>query len=320
MSKPTVLITGIAGDIGQSIARALIDSGCELLGCDMHEFLPYRAFVERFFLFPSASSGEAYWLVLKDVIVKQRLAFLIPVSEPEIIFLDGKRKELGSLGVHVLMNDQRALNVFLDKLETARFLERLGLPFPKTYLCDDPQVQELSFPLVVKSRRGYGSKSVWQVRGRQEFEELKKKDDGSFIVQEYLGREADEYTTGVFSDGKEVSSITFKRKLGFGGLSSEVELVNSSFMQDLSEKLAWAVSLKGSFNIQTRKIDEGHVPFEVNPRLSSTVLIRKKFGFDDVAWWMAIVQGRGYSYKRMFKSGRAFRCLSELYLDMEPMP
>ena len=320
MIKTTVLITGIAGDIGQSIAKALMGADCELLGCDMQEFPPYRAFVKRFYPVPSAASGEAYWQALKDVIEKQRVSFLIPVSEPEILFLDGKRKEMEVLGVLVLMNDQKSLSIFLDKFETARFLECLGLPFPRTYLVNDLKVASLGFPVIVKSRRGCGSKSVWKIKDHQEFEDIRKKNSGGFVVQEYLGMDSDEYTTGVFSDGTKVSSITFKRKLGFGGLSSEVDLVEPLFMQDLAEKIAKAVFLKGSINIQTRKVGDRYVPFEVNPRISSTVLIRKKFGFDDVVWWMAILRGEGYSYKKAFKSGRAFRCLSEIFLDMEPVP
>lgn len=313
-----MLITGLAGDIGQSIAKSLAGLGYELLGCDMNEFLPYKTFVDRFYIVPSASSGEAYWQSLKDIIHEQKVSFFIPASESEIILLNDKRMDLDSLGVHVLMNAQQVLDVFLDKFKTARFLERIGLPFPKTDLFDDLVAKNLVFPCIVKSRRSCGSKEVWIVRDYQEFEALQKNNDGSFIVQEYLGQKEDEYTTGVFSDGSGVSSITFKRKLGFGGLSSEVELVDSSFMCDLSEKLARAIGLKGSINIQTRKVGERYVPFEVNPRISSTVLIRKTFGFNDIAWWMSVLQGGGYSYKKLFKSGKAFRCLSEIFLDMEP--
>jgi len=86
-----------------------------------------------------------------------------------------------------------------------------------------------------------------------------------------------------------------------------------------SAKIAQATRLIGSINIQSRRLENDNifVPFETNPRLSSTLLFRKKFGFDDIVWWLDVLRGKGYFYKKKFKSGRAIRCLSECYFDME---
>jgi len=85
----------------------------------------------------------------------------------------------------------------------------------------------------------------------------------------------------------------------------------------LSSKIAEAVSLRGSINIQSRRVGDVFLPFEINPRISGTVLFRKKFGFDDVSWWMDILSGKTYDYVPLFKSGRAIRHYSECYFDME---
>ena len=150
---------------------------------------------------------------------------------------------------------------------------------------------------------------------------MRFKDDGLLIVQECLGSESDEYTTGVFSDGRQISSITFKRKLGYGSLSAEAILVDNPFLENLSKQVAEATHLIGSINIQSRRLgnDDLFVPFEINPRLSSTLLFRKKFGFDDAVWWLDGLRGKSYSYERKYRSGRAIRYVSECYFDIVKM-
>jgi len=156
------------------------------------------------------------------------------------------------------------------------------------------------------------------VEDEEELAYVKKKDDGFLIAQEHLGRDEEEYTTGVFSDGCNVSSITFKRRLGFGGLSAEAVYSECPFLEKLSERIAVATGLCGSINIQSRRLDESlFVPFEINPRLSSTLPFRKYFGFDDAVWWLNVVFEGSYNYVKKFKAGKVVRFMSDYYFDME---
>jgi carbamoyl-phosphate synthase large subunit len=133
-----------------------------------------------------------------------------------------------------------------------------------------------------------------------------------------VGSESEEYTTGVFSNGSSVSVITFRRRLGYGGLSVEAKLAEEPFLEKLAEKVAAEMKLTGSINIQSRKIkDDLFMPFEINPRLSSTLLFRKKFGFDDAVWWLNSLFNKDYCYKKEFRSGVAMRFVSECYFQME---
>lgn len=84
-------------------------------------------------------------------------------------------------------------------------------------------------------------------------------------------------------------------------------------------KIAEATGLVGSINVQTRKLEgaEVYVPFEINPRISSTLLFRKKFGFDDAVWWLDVLQGRSYEYRKRYNAGIAIRHVTESYFDLE---
>jgi carbamoyl-phosphate synthase large subunit len=137
------------------------------------------------------------------------------------------------------------------------------------------------------------------------------------LIQEHIGQPDQEYTTGIFSDGKNISSITFKRKLGLGSLSVEVELADSLAMDQMAENIARQTNLIGSINIQTRLCNGAFIPFEINPRFSSTVGFRKQFGFMDCFWWPKVALGEAYTYQKQYKSGRGVRSLTESYVEME---
>lgn len=315
MNKLVILISAICGDIGSSAVRSLREAATKVVGCDMKSYSSVSHLVDNFYKAPAAADAKKYMSFLKEVISKEKIGFFLPVSEPEIEVLNSRRKELEVLGVKLLLNNQRIVDTFLDKLKTIRYLESLNIMTPKTkFLGED---NNYKFPAIVKSRKSYGSRKVWKISDLHELEHIRQKSDDALLIQEYIGSDDEEYTTGVFSDGNIVSSITFWRKLGFGGLSAEAILVDEPFLDDLAQRIARDTGLIGSINIQSRRLGDVFVPFEVNPRLSSTLLFRKKFGFDDAIWWLDVLCGKGYSFKKKFKSGRAIRFLSECYFDME---
>ena len=109
------------------------------------------------------------------------------------------------------------------------------------------------------------------------------------IVQEYVGTTDEEYTMTIFSDGRVVNNIVFKRELGLGSMSRYVELVHSGKCDDIATKIAANLDLKGSINVQMRKRGDEYFVFEINPRISSTIGFRQMIGFNDVEWWIDLV-------------------------------
>ena len=204
-------------------------------------------------------------------------------STPELL----KNKELFEQ-VTVIMNASRVLEVAMDKGETARYLLQNGVKTPKTWYTVEEA--ELAFPMIVKEKTGCGSHSVFVVKDSAQ---LQEKFDGmdAPIVQEYVGDSSEEYTLTVFSDGKVVNYIAFRRELGFGGMSRYVELVIDSGLAEVSRKIADMFELKGSVNVQMRKCNGDYYVFEINPRISSTVGFRTALGFNDVSWWLDLYEG-----------------------------
>ncbi|MBK8119730.1 MAG: ATP-grasp domain-containing protein [Sulfuritalea sp.] len=62
-------------------------------------------------------------------------------------------------------------------------------------------------------------------------------------------------------------------------------------------KIAEALDLFGAINIQLRMTPAGPRIFEINPRLSSTVLMRHLAGYTDVLWMLEEAAGRDFQPK-----------------------
>lgn len=318
MEKPVILISAICGDIGYSAVRSLREVAEKIVGCDMKPYSPVSHLVDKFYEAPAATDTTDYMTFLKEIIIREKVGFFLPISEPEIEVLNTRRKELEALGVRLLLNNRNIIDTFLDKLKTVQYLESLNIKVPRTILLSDYD-DSYGYPVIVKSKKGHGSKKLREIIDLHDLEYVRKKDDGSLLIQECVGSDKEEYTTGVFSDGNIISSITFRRKLGFGSMSIEAILADEPYIDNIAQHIARDMGLIGSINIQSRRVGDVFIPFEINPRLSSTMLFRKQFGFDDAVWWLNVLLGKGYFYKRKFKSGRAIRCLSECYFDMEKL-
>ena len=326
MQKPSILITAVNGDIGSGAVRALRSEAGRLIGCDVNPYCPVMELLDGFCRVPLAAQKDSYIENINGIIKEEKIDFVLPISEPEIEVINSSRNEVQLKPNGLLMNNPLIVETFLDKLATVDYLNTLGINVPKTVKLESFQDQ-FDFPVIVKSRKGCGSKKNWLIKNNKEMEQLRSESDESsidlesitrdYIAQECIGSMEEEFTTGVFSNGKKTESITFRRKLGYGGLSIEAVCEKVPFLEEMAKEIAKKTGLVGSINIQTRRKGDIYIPFEINPRLSSTLMFRKKFGFDDAVWWLNVLQNKGFSYSQKYKSGRAMRYLSESYFDME---
>jgi len=315
MDKKVILVTAVAGDIGSSYVDSAYGEEFTLLGCDMEHLVCPNGQIERFFRVPPAERTEDYFTAIADIKEKAHVDVIVPISEAEIRAFHENRNIWSTWKAKVLINNETILDNFLDKYKTVQYLNSIGIKTPQTYWLRDFNGQ-LPYPLVMKTATGWGSKGIVIAESDLDIEYYKRKDDGTYLVQERVGSINEEYTVGVFSDGKTTASITFKRKLDYGW-SKEVIYVESGKMDKLAQRIAERTGLVGSINIQSRLSDGEFIPFEINPRFSGTLPFRKKFGFADCLWWPRVILGGGYTYSRQYKSGKGVRYFTECFVEKE---
>lgn len=297
MSK-VVLITGIGGDISQGVATILKESRSDLrlIGVDIHDEHGGRMFVNEFYLVPKASD-PGYLDAIKDIVRKCSVDMVIPMSEPELA-VTRPFAELAP-GVKWITAGDHVVRTGLDKLETMRALTDLGLPVPWTKpVTDGPPI---TFPCILKNRSGSGSRAVFTVTNEEDVDYLAKRYPDA-IYQELLEPADREVTCAVYRrrDG-EVSSLLMLRRLT-GGFTGWAKVIDDAETSQMCERIAEGLDLRGSMNIQLRLTENGPRVFEINPRFSSTVLMRHKIGFSDVLWALDEAEGKTVSFPRIPKN------------------
>lgn len=314
MNSPyRILITGVSGDIGYSCVRALSQEDCYLLyGIDISPLCPVTNLLDSFTLVPPVTSN-LYLQKIFSLIDLYNIDIILPTSEAEILFFNKNRQYFKNTKCSLAINNKNIIDCFSNKYETAIFIKKLGFNAPSTYGLKDFHF-EIPFPLIVKPMHGSGSSHVYLIHDKQEFDRINT-DKTPYLVQEYLPGEDQEYTSTIFSDGTTTTSITFRRILK-NGISHFVELVDSPDIKAMGKKIASAIQLYGSINIQTRKVNGEHFVFEINPRLSSTIFFRNMVGFKDAHWWIQTLLGNKIpSFSLTRSSFRGLRYLTEVCLE-----
>jgi carbamoyl-phosphate synthase large subunit len=219
---------------------------------------------------------------MHDLVRREKVDVVIPMSEAEIRRFGACNKELEWAPTHVLMANLKAIEVGSDKLLTARFIESIGLPAPWTMDAGDVSAG-YQLPCIFKPRHGAGSRSVVVCNDTQEVDFYRTRiEDG--ILQELLLPQDREVTCALFrSRTGEFALLQLLRRLS-GGFTCWARVIYNPEVYQQCEQLARALCLEGSINVQLRITAAGPRIFEINPRFSSTVLLRHRLGFSDLLW------------------------------------
>jgi carbamoyl-phosphate synthase large subunit len=275
------LVSGIAGDIGLGIARILKEWGAFscLHGIDVHADHPGSFILDKCAVAPRAAD-DRYIPWLSEYISANGIDIFIPSSEAEISALVAAGVE-EIAGATVIRNRNFTIQKSLDKLECLSHLASCGIPVPDNGLVG--VTTPASYPVIVKPRSGQGSKGVALVRTADEMKACQP----GWVWQSCLMPDDQEYTCPVYASAKtDMRILVIQRKLEFGQTSSGV-VVDNPEIEKYVRAIAAAMQLDGAINIQLRLTESGPLLFEINPRLSSTLVFRDKMGFTDLRWWVA---------------------------------
>jgi carbamoyl-phosphate synthase large subunit len=277
-----VLVTGIAGDIGNGIGRILRGwSGIDrVFGCDIHDEHMGRRNFDACEVVPRADAS-GYALALEDLRQRWQLDAIVATSEPELRLISRASPDSILRQLPFVMANGKAMTIGFDKLTTAHTIADLGCPAPWTRLVATEAPERL--PCILKSRYGAGAQGIHLVSDEQLIPAYRALYPEA-IWQEYISGERGEYTCGVYgcTDG-DVRTIVLRRRLA-AGVTSYAEVVSDPAIEALCERVARGLELRGSINIQLRLSDRGPLVFEINPRFSSTVVFRDRLGFRDLIW------------------------------------
>lgn len=313
----SILVTAVGGGgHGEQILKALRLAPAgryRILAADANPRCPQLRLADERFTLPLAGD-PAYLGELLQLCRHNGVRALFHGCEPELKVMSANREKFAEAGIFLPINPAAVIDICMDKVRTAEALRALGFEPPRFLEVRDPE--DLSrvdfFPVVVKpSVGGGGSAQCYIAQDERQLQGLSMllelgRSGQAFMIQEYVGTPAHEYTVGVLHDmdGNFINSIGIRRELA-SQLNVRLSLPNRTDRADLGpklvvssgishgwvdrfpevtgpcERIARGLGARGAINIQCRLVDGVVKVFEINPRFSGTTSIRAMMGYNE---------------------------------------
>ncbi len=332
LTKAKVLVTAAGSVVGEGIMKCLRLASSRSDGPVKYHIIAadasplaaglYRG--DKGVLVPRSSAPDYVECLIRAARREGAAAVFVGSDEELGPVTESRRQIEEETGAAVIVNPPEVLSAARDKWETFVALSRLWLPYAKSALPDgmDSFMREHAFPLVVKPREGHGSVGFHVVRDREGAREAIstiQRMGWRPLLQEFLGDDDQEYTTGVVVDargGDVVSSIAMRRTLR-GGQTYKAFVDDFKDVRRAAEEIAIKLGCRGPLNVQARMVGGQLKVFEVNPRISASCPMRAVAGVNepDILYRNAVLgeEIRITSYERL----ACFRYWNEVYVPFK---
>jgi len=249
---------------------------------------------------PTISADHAHAIVcandcrfadgLAELCLDLAIDVLIPGVDEELPFMP-RLAELANK-TNILVPHAGYVRTMLDKLDMATILSAYGIPVPNTVLLGD--AAKLDFPCIAKPRRGRGSRGFAVLQNAvaaHAYGDLFGAEDK--IAQELLVGQ--EYTVLMAADRNAcLRAIVPVRVLNKRGITISAVTDNNKAVIDACLAIHQAQPTEGCYNIQLMLCDDGRVmPFEINPRISTTFCLAIAAGIDPVSLYFCVDEDKG---------------------------
>lgn len=263
----TILVTGIGGPAGQSLARQLIERGYCVVGTDMRPVEMPGVIVHCV----PAARDPAFVATLRALTLESGADLVIPTVSEELPILAREQNWPAPLA----LASYESVWLANDKWLTWQRLSACGIDVPRAMLPShvqsvDHMAQTVGWPCIAKPRVSRGGRDVTLYQ-ESEFDELRALDD-RFILQEFIP--GAEYAPNVYirCTGADIVVPLRKTALKQGLVGNAVSVVyeDAPDVAALACAAARALGLSGALDIDIRRRSDGTpVVLEINARFGA---------------------------------------------------
>ena len=233
-----VLVTGVGGPAGVAVLRSLLKRGdVEVFAGDMDGWASglYLVPAERRRILQPGLSPD-FVDGIRQLCTTDAIDVVVSTVDVELPPLAARRDDLG--GAVLAAPSVATLDVTLDKWELAgRCAPLLRVPFTRLLNADGIALRWI-FPVIVKPRRGAGSRGVRLIPDRATLTAMEP--DEALIIQEHLP--GDEFSVDVLADndGNVVAAVPRTRTRVDSGVSIAGQTVHDEGLEQTAAAVARA--------------------------------------------------------------------------------
>ena len=246
------------------------------------------------------ASAAGFVAAVASLCRRLNIDVLVPGVDEELLPLAAAGGELAP--TILLLPPAAYVETMLDKLTSMQRLGAAGIRVPATEPLETASA--VAFPCIAKPRRGRGSRDVRVVRGRAEADAIAASAPGSFVLQELLA--GDEFTVMMAADAQARLAAVVPVRVGLKrGITLRARTEAEPAVIEACEAIHRAMPASGYYNVQLMLTPSGAaLPFEINPRISTTFCLGVAAGVDPIAVFLG---ESGRSGRLPFKAGVELR-------------
>jgi carbamoyl-phosphate synthase large subunit len=245
------------------IVTAFRHAGAHTVAADANPLAPALYHADERAIVPRVDD-PGYVPALRELVREHEIRLIIPLADLDHLLLAERRTELD--GALVLLPAPDVVRRTEDKYQAHVFFEEHGIPSPPSWLPDELP-GDLEYPVLVKPRRGFGSRHIYRCHDREELDFHLKRTPADSFVQQVCGGE--EFSIDVFCDfeGRCLNAIPRTMIESKGGESIKGMTIDDRELIEFGARVAETFPIWGPANVQCFRVAEGrHEVTDVNPR------------------------------------------------------
>jgi len=244
------------------IVTAFGRAGATTLAADINPLAPALYHADRYALVPRVND-PGYVDAIRDLVLAHDVRLIVPLTDLDHEQLVAERESLGAV---VLLPGLDVVRMTADKYVAHTFFQSRGIPSPPSWLPDEVPA-DVEFPVLVKARRGFGSRNIFRAHDQEELEFYADRVEVPSFVQ--CCCKGEEFSIDVFCDfeGRCLNAIPRTMVESKGGESIKGMTIKDWDLIDYGRAVAEALPIWGPANVQCfREPDGTHQVTDVNPR------------------------------------------------------
>jgi carbamoyl-phosphate synthase large subunit len=245
------------------IVTAFKRAGATTVATDLGRLAPALYHADHRALVPPVDD-PGYVPALRDLIELHDVRLVVPLTDLDHVILARSRDELAPALVLVPEEDTSARCA--DKYLAHRFFEERGIGSPATWLPTELP-DELRYPVLVKARKGFGSRHIYRADNETELEFFLHYTAAESMVQQVcLGTE---FSVDLFCDleSRCVAAVPRTMIESKGGESIKGMSIDDPELIAFAKEVAEALRIVGPANVQCFREPDGQLQVtDVNPR------------------------------------------------------
>ena len=292
--------------------KAALNGNGRILAADMQKTAPAMVDADESFIVPGIYDKN-YIAAIENIILKEKVDAVISLNDLELPILSENKTRLEKLGCKVIVSDKRPINISFDKWETNKFLESIGLKYPKTYIDlegakEAIKNKNLNFPLVIKPRWGSASIGIDFLTEMRELElgyellSLKLKRtilseassadiNHSILIQERL--DGVEYGMDVLNDfnGNYVGTFVREKMAMRAGETDKARSIIDSRFEKIGKIIGENLKHIGNLDCDVFEYNDDLYVLELNPRFGGGYPFSHEAGVNTAAIYIEWLKG-----------------------------